>query len=62
MIIVAITEMCWDVSDDKGATIIDYKHFRRDRQGRRDDGMVLYVRECFYCVQVNDGDNRIECL
>ena len=40
----------------------DYKLFRRDRQGRRGSGAVLYVRECFDCLELNDGDNTVESL
>ncbi|GAB0190837.1 mitochondrial enolase superfamily member 1 [Grus japonensis] len=39
-----------------------YKLFRRDGQGRRGAGVALYVRECFDCLEVDDGDNRVECL
>ncbi|KAF1425232.1 hypothetical protein FQV24_0000448, partial [Spheniscus mendiculus] len=39
-----------------------YKLFRRDRQGRRGGGVALYVRDCFDCLELDDGDNRVECL
>ncbi|KAK4824553.1 hypothetical protein QYF61_016157 [Mycteria americana] len=39
-----------------------YKLFRRGRQGRRGSGVALYVRECFDCLELNDGDERVECL
>ncbi|GAB0204752.1 hypothetical protein GRJ2_002940800 [Grus japonensis] len=39
-----------------------YKLFRRDRQGRRGSGVALYVKECFDCLELDDGDNRVECL
>lgn len=39
-----------------------YKLFRRDRQGRRGGGIALCVRECFDCLEFNDGDDRVECL
>lgn len=39
-----------------------YKHFRRDRLIRRGRGITLYVMECFDCFEINDGDNRVECL
>ncbi|GAB0209002.1 hypothetical protein GRJ2_003365900 [Grus japonensis] len=42
--------------------IYGYKLFRRDRQGRRGGGVALYVKECFDCLELNDGDNRVECL
>ncbi|KAK4810854.1 hypothetical protein QYF61_008826 [Mycteria americana] len=34
----------------------------RDRQGRRGSGIALYVRECFDCLELDDGDERVECL
>ena len=33
-----------------------YKLLRRDGQGRRGSGLALYVRECFDCLELNDGD------
>ena len=39
-----------------------YKLFRRDRQGRRGSGVALYVRECFDCLELKDGDDRVQCL
>ncbi|GAB0210072.1 hypothetical protein GRJ2_003473000 [Grus japonensis] len=39
-----------------------YKLFRKDRQGRRGTGVVLYVRDCFDCLELDDGDERVECL
>ncbi|GAB0203723.1 hypothetical protein GRJ2_002837900 [Grus japonensis] len=39
-----------------------YKLFRRDRQGRRGGGVALYVRECFDCLELDDGDDRVERL
>ncbi|KAK4824001.1 hypothetical protein QYF61_009126 [Mycteria americana] len=44
------------------AAMDGYKLFRRDRQGRRGDGVALYVRECFDRLELNDGDDRVECL
>ena len=44
------------------AAMDGYKLFRKDRQGRRGGGVALYVRECFDCLELNDGDNRVECL
>lgn len=34
--------------------------FRRDRKGKRGGGVALYVRGSFDCVEVNNGDDRIE--
>ncbi|GAB0206897.1 hypothetical protein GRJ2_003155300 [Grus japonensis] len=60
--IVAITETWWDDLHNWSAAMDGYKLFRRDRQGRRGGGVALYVRECFDCLELNDGDNRVECL
>ncbi|KAK4828900.1 hypothetical protein QYF61_001458 [Mycteria americana] len=59
---VAIMETWWDDSHNWSVTIDGYKLFRRDRQGRRGGGVALYVRECFDCLELNDGDDRVECL
>ncbi|KAK4821107.1 hypothetical protein QYF61_013445 [Mycteria americana] len=43
--------------------VIDgYKLFRRDRRGRRGGGVALYIRECLDNLELDDGDNRVECL
>ncbi|GAB0203241.1 mitochondrial enolase superfamily member 1 [Grus japonensis] len=60
--IVAITETWWDDSHNWSAAMDGYKLFRRDRQGRRGGGVALYVKECFDCLELNDGDDRVECL
>ncbi|KAK4828709.1 LOW QUALITY PROTEIN: hypothetical protein QYF61_000547 [Mycteria americana] len=60
--IVAITETWWDDSHNWSAAMDGYKRFRRDRRGRRGGGVALYVRECFVCLELNDGDDRVECL
>ncbi|GAB0189218.1 hypothetical protein GRJ2_001387100 [Grus japonensis] len=62
--ILAITETWWDdLHNWSAATAVDgYKLFRRDRQGRRGGGVALYVRECFDCLELNDGDDKVECL
>ncbi|GAB0206513.1 hypothetical protein GRJ2_003116900 [Grus japonensis] len=60
--IVAIMETWWDDSHNGSAAMDGYKLFRRDRQGRRGSGVALYVRECFDCLELNDGDDRVECL
>ena len=39
-----------------------YNLFRRGGQGRRGSGVALYVRECFDCLELDDGDSRAECL
>lgn len=40
----------------------DYKLFRRYRQGRRGGGVVLYIRESFSFLELNDGNKRVEYL
>lgn len=42
---VTIMEMWWDESHSWNAALGGYKLFRRDRQGRRDGGIALCVRE-----------------
>ena len=59
---VAITETWWDDLCNHSAAMDGYKLFRRDRQGRRGGGVGLYVRECFDCLELNDGDDRVQCL
>ncbi|GAB0208671.1 hypothetical protein GRJ2_003332800 [Grus japonensis] len=60
--IVAVTETWWDDSHNWSAAMDGYKLFRRDRQERRGGGVALYVKECFDCLELNDGDDRVECL
>lgn len=60
--IVVIMETCWDDSQNRSAAIDGYKLFRRDRGGRRWGGVALSVRECLHCLELNDGDDRTECL
>lgn len=35
--------------------------FRRDKQGEGGSGVALYVRECFECLELNNGDDKVEC-
>ena len=60
--VVAITETWWDVSHDWSVPIDGYKLFRRDRQGRRGGGVVLYVRDCYDCFEHKCSEDRVECL
>ncbi|PKU32032.1 rna-directed dna polymerase from mobile element jockey-like [Limosa lapponica baueri] len=60
--VVAVMEMWWDDLHNWSAALDGYKLFRRDRQGRRGGGAALYVREWYECQELNDGDNRVECL
>lgn len=43
--VAAIREMKWDEGYKWSAAIHGYKHFRRDKQGWRGDGVALYIRE-----------------
>ena len=38
------------------------KPFRGDRQGERSGCIALYVRKRFDCLELDDGDDRVECL
>jgi len=40
----------------------DYKLFRKDRRGKRGYGVALYVRDCLKCIELNDCDDKVECL
>ncbi|KAK4827179.1 hypothetical protein QYF61_015141 [Mycteria americana] len=59
---VAIMETWWDDSHNWSAAMDGYKLFRRDRRGRRGGGVALYVRECLDSLELDDGDDRVECL
>ncbi|KAK4815716.1 hypothetical protein QYF61_006754 [Mycteria americana] len=59
---VAITETWWDDSHNWSAAMDGYKLFRRDRRGRRGGGVALYVTECLDSLELDDGDDRVECL
>ena len=39
-----------------------YKHFRRDRQGRRSSGMAVCVMKCFDVEEQNAWDYKIGSL
>jgi len=51
-----------DDSHDWSAAMDVYKRFTRERQRKRSGGMVLYVRDCFDCIELNDCDDKVECL
>ncbi|KAK4830603.1 hypothetical protein QYF61_012029 [Mycteria americana] len=59
---VAITETWWDDSHNWSAAMDGYKLFRRHRRGRRGGGVALYVRERLDSLELDDGDDRVECL
>ena len=37
-------------------------NFSKDRQGRKGGGVVLYVKKDCECMEINDGDDRMESL
>ncbi|XP_053905560.1 uncharacterized protein LOC128849191 [Cuculus canorus] len=39
-----------------------YKLFRWDRKGRKGGGVALYVKECFDTLELDYGEDGIECL
>ncbi|KAM9590842.1 uncharacterized protein ACIBXB_005891 [Morphnus guianensis] len=51
-----------DDCHDWSAALDGYKLFRRDRQGRRGSGVALYVRECFDSTELQNCDDKVECL
>ncbi|PKU41683.1 mitochondrial fission process protein 1 [Limosa lapponica baueri] len=60
--IVAITETWWEDLHNWSAAINGYRLFRRDRQGRRGGGVAFYVRDIFECLELNNGNDSVECL
>jgi len=60
--IVAIMEAWWDNSHNWSAAMQGYKLFQRDRQRRRGGDEALYVRECFDCLELDDGNDMVEGL
>ena len=47
---------------DWSAAMDGYRLFRRDREGKRDGGVVLYVRECIDCLEFSVVSEKAECL
>jgi len=60
--LVIVTEIWWDDSHDWSAAMGGYKLFRKDRQGKRSGGVALCVRDCFDCIELEDCDDKVECL
>jgi len=60
--LVAITETWWDDSHDWSAAMDGYKLFGRERRGRRGGGVALYVMERLDCMELDDCDDKVECL
>jgi len=57
-----ITEIWWDDLHNWSAAAVGYKLFRRDRQGRRCGGVALCLRECLDCLELDDDDDKLDCL
>jgi len=34
----------------------------RDKRGKRGSGVALYVRDCFDCIELDNCDDKVECL
>ena len=49
---------------DWNTLIVDYRLFRRDRQGRRGGGVVLYVRKWIDCEELclRNSHDQVESL
>lgn len=58
----AITEPRWDGLHDWSTAIAGYRLFRRDRLGKKGNGVALYARECFDYLELNNDNDRVECL
>ena len=39
-----------------------YRLFRRDRQGRRDGGVAMYVKQGLDCVELQVDSSKVESL
>ena len=39
-----------------------YQLFKRDRLGRKGGGVALYIKKDYECVEINDGDDRVESI
>ncbi|TRZ20739.1 hypothetical protein HGM15179_006364 [Zosterops borbonicus] len=60
--VVTITEMWWDDSHTWSTALDGYRLFRRDRKGRKAEGVALYIREAFDAVGIETNDAGVECL
>ncbi|KAJ7422338.1 1-acyl-sn-glycerol-3-phosphate acyltransferase delta [Pitangus sulphuratus] len=60
--IIADTETRWDDLHNWNAVVDGYQIFRTNRQGRRGGRIALYVRECFDCLELDNGDERVMCF
>ena len=60
--IVTITETWWNDSHCWSAVMDSYQLFKRDRQGRKGSGVAFYVKKECECMEINDGDDRVESV
>ncbi|RMC09661.1 hypothetical protein DUI87_13447 [Hirundo rustica rustica] len=60
--VVTIMETWWDDSHNWSAALDGCKLFRTHRQGRRDEGMALYIREALNAMEIETNDDKVECL
>ena len=60
--IIGISKTWWDESCGCWAAIDGYRLFRRDRQGRRDGWVAMYVEDGLDCVELQVGDGKVESL
>ncbi|PKU30947.1 mitochondrial fission process protein 1 [Limosa lapponica baueri] len=58
--VVAIMETWWDDCHDWNAAMNGYKLARKERLLR--EGVALYIRECFDCIELDSSDDEVECL
>ncbi|GAB0181548.1 hypothetical protein GRJ2_000620100 [Grus japonensis] len=50
--LIGITEMWWDGSYDWSVGMEGHRLFRKDRQGRRGEGVTLYVNDQLECMEL----------
>lgn len=51
-----ISETWWEESWDWSALMEGYRIFRREKQGRQDGGILLYIKEGLNCRALAVGD------
>jgi len=39
-----------------------YKLCSRYRRGKRGSGVAIYVGDCFSCIEIDNCDDKVECL
>ena len=57
-----LRDTCWEEPCDWSAVMDPSRLFRRERQGRRGAGAVLYVKEGLDCTALAAGDDMVESL